>query len=184
MIALHGSLPTPDELRDLARSTEGVMAPTSQMRTARELEPPASDEGFASVDEVAFQRVDADQDRGAGVLVAAPALDHAGWEAAVAAADPAAPHLLFDWRPDGTPRDLDGGAAQLTDVVSGEVSQAVCPHGGGPPRCWCRPPLPGLALAFAAAHGLAPARLVVIGSGPAPRTLANALGARHIPVVA
>jgi predicted kinase len=184
MIALHGSLPTPEELRDLARSTEGVMAPTSQMRTARELEPPAPDEGFASVDEVAFQRVDADQDRGAGVLVAAPALDHAGWEAAVAAADPAAPHLLFDWRPDGTPRDLDGGAAQLTDVVSGEVSQAVCPHGGGPPRCWCRPPLPGLALAFAAAHGLAPARLVVIGSGPAPRTLANALGARHIPVVA
>ena len=118
------------------------------------------------------------------MLVAAPALDRAGWEAALAGAEPAAPHLLFDWRPDGTPGDLDGAAARLTDVVSGEVSRAVCPHGGGPPRCWCRPPLPGLALAFAAARGLDPARCVVIGSGPAHRTLANALGARHVPVVA
>ncbi len=91
LIALHGTLPTPDELRDLARTTEGVMAPTSQMRTVRELEPPAADEGFAAVDEVPFQRGDAESGPGPGVLVAAPALDHAGWEAAVAAAAPAAP---------------------------------------------------------------------------------------------
>ena len=160
------------------------MAPTSQMRTVRELEPPALDEGFAAVDEVAFQRAGADDRGGAGVLVAAPALDRAGWEAALAGAEPAAPHLLFDWRPDGTPGDLDDAAARLSDVVSGEVSRAVCPHGGGPPRCWCRPPLPGLALAFTAARGLDPARCVVIGAGPAHRTLANALGARHVPVVA
>ena len=184
LIALHGSLPTPEELRELARSTEGVMAPTSQMRTVHELEPPALDEGFAAVDEVAFQRADADDGGSAGVLVAAPALDRAGWEAALAGAEPAAPHLLFDWRPDGTPGDLDDAAARLTGVVSGEVSRAVCPHGGGPPRCWCRPPLPGLALAFTAARGLDPARCVVIGAGPAHRTLANALGARHVPVVA
>ena len=28
--------------------------------------------------------------------------------------------------------------------------------GGGPPVCWCRPPLPGLLLAFAFEHGLDP----------------------------
>ena len=55
LIALHGTLPTPEELRDLARSTEGVMAPTSQMRTVRELEPPGADEGFAAVEEVPFE---------------------------------------------------------------------------------------------------------------------------------
>jgi aryl-alcohol dehydrogenase-like predicted oxidoreductase len=184
LIALQGALPTPDELRVLARTTEGVMAPTSQMRTVRELEPPALDEGFAAVDEVPFARVCADGPGGAGVLVAAPALEHDGWETAVAAADPAAPHLLFDWRPDAAPDVLDGAVARLRGVVSGEVARALCPHGGGPPRCWCRPPLPGLALAFAAAHGVDPARYVVIGSGPAHRTLANALGARHIGVVA
>ena len=184
LVALHGSLPTPEELRVLARSTEGVMAPTSQMRTLRELEPPALDEGFAAVDEVRFARAPTAPSGGAGVLVAAPALEPAGWEQALQRADPAAPHLVFDWRPDGTPADLDGVAARLQDAVSGEVSQAVCAHGGGPPRCWCRPPLPGLAVAFAAAHGIDPTRCVVIGSGPAHRTLANALGARHIPVVA
>jgi adenylate kinase family enzyme len=186
LIALCGRLPTPEDLRVLARTTEGVMAPTSQMRAVRELEPPALDEGFAAVDEVPFERAhDTADGRGrTGVLIAAPALERAGWEVAVAAADPDAPHLLFDWRPDGTPDALDNGAARLRDVVSGEVSQAVCPHGGGPPRCWCRPPLPGLALMFAAARRLDPARCVVIGSGAAHRTLANALGARHIPVVA
>jgi aryl-alcohol dehydrogenase-like predicted oxidoreductase/predicted kinase len=183
LAALHGSLPTPEEVRVLAKSTEGVMAPTSQMRTLRELEPPALDEGFAAIEEVAFQRATADQPGRAGVLVAAPGLDHPAWEAAVTQADPTAPHLLFDWRPDGTAADLDPAATRLRNVVSGEISQAVCPHGGGPPICWCRPPLPGLAVVFAIAHGLDLARSVVIGSGPAHRTLANALGARHIPVV-
>ncbi len=111
LIALHGALPTPEELRVLARSTEGVMAPTSQMRTLRELEPPALDEGFAAVDEVAFQRAGADDQGGAGVLVAAPALERTGWREAVAAAAPAAPHLLFDWRPDGDARTILDDAA-------------------------------------------------------------------------
>lgn len=185
LIALQGALPTPEELRTLARTTEGVMAPTSQMRALRELEPPSLGEGFASVDEVPFERAVApDRTRRAGVLVAAPALERAGWAAVVAAADPAAPHLVFDWRPDETAEILHDAVARLADTVTGDVSGVVCPHGAGPPRCWCRPPLPGLALAFAASHHLDPADCIVIGSGPAHRTLANALGARHIPVVA
>ena len=184
LIALHGALPTPEELRVLARSTEGVMAPTSQMRTVRELEPPGLDEGFAGVEEVTFTRAAAPVPGAIGVLVAAPVLQRPGWETAVAGADPAAPHLVFDWRPAGTPDALDDAVARLRDVVSGEISGALCPHGGGPPRCWCRPPLPGLALAFAATHDVDLTRSVVIGSGPAHRTLANALGARHVPVVA
>ncbi|HTU96283.1 MAG TPA: aldo/keto reductase [Solirubrobacteraceae bacterium] len=184
LIALHGSLPMPDELRALARTTEGVMAPTSQMRTVRELEPPALDEGFAEVREVAFTRAGDGEAGRSGVLVAAPALDQPGWEAALTEADPAAPHLVFDWRPDEGPDALDPAVARLRDVVSGDVSPALCPHGGGPPTCWCRPPLPGLAVAFAASHELALSRLIVIGSGPAHRTLANALGARHILAVA
>ena len=48
-----GALPTPEELRALAREA-GILAPTSQMRTVRELEPPSADEGFASVEPVPF----------------------------------------------------------------------------------------------------------------------------------
>jgi predicted kinase len=182
LVALHGALPSPEELQALARSTEGVMAPTSQMRTVRELEPPALNEGFSAVEEVPFTRDDTGGG-GPGVLVAASALERPGWVEAVAAADPSAPHLVFDWRPDGAAEALDPLTDALRHHVSGEVDRAVCPHGGGPPRCWCRPPLPGLAVAFARARRIDLARSVVIAAGPAHRTLANALGARHIMVV-
>jgi aryl-alcohol dehydrogenase-like predicted oxidoreductase/predicted kinase len=185
LLERFGNLPAPNELRALSRAHEGVMAPTSQMRALRDLEPPSLDEGFAGVEEVPFERATSSAHAGrVGVLVGAPALDRPGWEAAIAAADPSAPHLLFDWRPDGSADALDGALARLRDVVGDTVEAAVCPHGGGPPRCWCRPPLPGLALTFAAAHGLEVSRSIIVGSSPAHRTLANALGARHIPVVA
>ncbi len=153
LIELCGSLPTPEELRAMARTHEGVMAPTSQMRALRELEPPSPDEGFVDVEQRPFARA-GDGRGGPAVLVAAAALEHPGWEETIAAAEPSAPHLVFDWTPDGSSARLDAGVVRLRSVVSGIVDGAVCPHGGGPPRCWCRPPLPGLALAFAAVHGL------------------------------
>jgi aryl-alcohol dehydrogenase-like predicted oxidoreductase/predicted kinase len=171
------SLPSPDELREAAKREPGVHAPTSQMRTVRELEPPEADEGFAAVKRLPFVRR---SDGGRpGVLVAAPAVEQPGWKDAVAAGREA-PHLLFDWRPDGLPDDLAGAAAQLSAEVAGPVDSAVCPHGGGPPACWCRPPLPGLALAFARKHGVDPAQSTLVGCRPAHRTLATTLGARYV----
>jgi histidinol phosphatase-like enzyme len=89
---------------------------------------------------------------------------------------------VFDWSPGATPDRLDLLARQLAAAVSGPVAAAVCPHAGGPPTCWCRPPLPGLLLAFARAHEIDPAHSTVIGTGPAHRTLATTLGARYVPV--
>jgi aryl-alcohol dehydrogenase-like predicted oxidoreductase len=175
-----GSLPTPEELKAAARNEGGVMAPTSQMRVLRELEPPTEDEGFVSIERVLFTR---DTRRGrAGVLVAASALHAEGWREAVRTVDPSAPHLLFDWLPDGSPASLDAAAVALSSVVSGSVDTAVCPHGAGPPVCWCRPPLPGLPLAFARAHGVDPARATLVGTSSAHRTLASTLGARFVRV--
>jgi hypothetical protein len=143
------------------------------MRALRELEPPSPDEGFAGVERVAFARVPGTGR--AGVFVAAAALDAADQPGT----DPGAPHLVFDWRPDGAPDDLAAPAARL---AAGTVETAICPHGGGPPACWCRPPLPGLALAFARAHDVDPARSTLIGTSTAHRTLATTLGARYVAV--
>jgi predicted kinase len=175
-----GSLPTPEELKATARNEPGLMAPTSQMRVLRELEPPGDDEGFASIERVPFSR----EPRAgrAGVFVAAAALRADEWREAIEAVDPAAPHLVFDWLPDGSPDDLADTAAALSSVVSGAVDRAVCPHGGGPPICWCRPPLPGLPLAFARARGIDPARSVLVGTSSAHRTLATTLGGRFLDV--
>ena len=184
MLAQFGTLPAPDELKQLARRHPGVLAPTSQMRTVRELEPPAIDEGFEHVEAIAFVRHPA-PDRAparAGAFVTAAALERPGWEQAVADGDPSAPHLLFHWSPGDTPDVLAPYRARLAAAVAGPVDTALCPHPGGPPTCWCRPPLPGLPLAFARAHDVDPARSILIGTGPAHRNLAAALGARYIAV--
>ncbi len=164
LLERFGHLPSPEELQKLAKSEPGVMAPTSQMRAFRELEPPAADEGFADVEHIPFVRSPPRRGARGAVFVAAAALDQPGFEEAIAQCDSSAPQLVFDWRP-GAPADAGSG---------------ICPHPAGPPICWCRPPLPGLVLAFARAHGVDPARSTLIGTSPAHRTLANTLGARLI----
>ena len=178
MLERFGSLPDPERLRELRREP-GVLAPTSQMRAARELEPPSADEGFATVEQVPFAR--APGTGCAGVFVAAAALSIAGWVLALSDVHLEAPHLVFDWSADGDTAALDSGVARLSALVTGPVEGALCPHGAGPPSCWCRPPLPGLPLAFARAHGVDVSRAVLAGVGPAHRTLATTLGARYVP---
>jgi aryl-alcohol dehydrogenase-like predicted oxidoreductase len=172
-----GSLPGPDELRVLARRGDGVLTPTSQMRARRELEPPSEDEGWAVLQRAPFARAPRSPAGVAGVFVAAAALAVPGWRDAL---DPGAPRLVFDWRPGGDPGALAPAVAELAAEGSGPVEGALCPHPGGPPSCWCRPPLPGLPMAFARAHGVEPARSVLVGVSAAHRTLATTLGARYV----
>jgi hypothetical protein len=150
------------------------------MRAVRELEQPSADEGFASVERISFERTPGPGEP--GVLLAAPALRQPGWERALAQADPEAPHLVFDWSPGGTTDALAPVVARVAAEVSGPVEAALCPHPAGPPTCWCRPPLPGLPLAFARAHGVEPSRSILVGAAPAQRTLAAALSARYVAV--
>jgi aryl-alcohol dehydrogenase-like predicted oxidoreductase len=182
LLERFGSLPSPEELRGLARREPGVLAPTSQMRALRELEPPLTDEGLARVEQLPFTRTLPPGRRRVGVFVAAAALRHPGWEHALEQGDRGVPHLLFDWSPDSTLDALTDVAARLSAQVAGPVESALCPHAAGPPSCWCRPPLPGLPLAFALAHGVDPSRSILVGAGPAHRTLATTLGARYVPV--
>ncbi|MFL5926182.1 MAG: aldo/keto reductase [Gaiellaceae bacterium] len=168
-----GRLPTPEELRSAAREP-GMLTPTSQMRTFRDLEPPAPDEGFTEIERRPFVRESRARARTA-VFVAAGAV-----ELAVGAGDAAAPHLVYHWDPDGAGDALDAAVVRLSTAVSGPVEGALCPHAAGPPRCWCRPPLPGLPLAFARAHDVDVAGSLVVGTGAAHRTLANALGALYV----
>jgi diketogulonate reductase-like aldo/keto reductase/predicted kinase len=182
LLGRFGMLPDPEQLRTLARREPGVLSPTSQMRALRELEAPSTDEGLTDVKSVSFVRTPPATRARTGVFIAAAAMGRTGWERALEQGNRDAPHLIFDWRPGGVPDALDGCVAQLAAEVSGPVKGALCPHAGGPPSCWCRPPLPGLPLAFARAHDVDPSRSILIGVVPAHRTLAAALGARFVPV--
>ena len=182
LLERFGSLPSPDELRELARREPGLLLPTSQMRALRDLEPPSADEGLAGVERVPFARTASPERQRSGVFVAAAAIGISGWERALDQGDRGSPHLVFDWSPDGTLDALAAPVARVSAEVSAPVESALCPHGGGPPGCWCRPPLPGLPLAFARAHNVDPSRSILIGCGPAHRTLATTLGAEYVPV--
>lgn len=176
-----GALPAPAELQALSRREAGLLTPTSQMRTLRELEPPAADEGFSAIDHVPFARMPGER-RNAGVFIAAGALSRPDWQSTADLAHPGAPHLVFDWMPDGSRHALDELVSRVAATVGGSVEGAACTHPGGAPICWCRPPLPGLLLAFARAHDVDTAQSTLIGTGPAHRTLATALGARYVAV--
>jgi hypothetical protein len=182
LLERFGALPGPEELREAARHEQGLLMPTSQMRTFRELERPSRDEGFASVEQVPFAREPEPERVNVGVFVAAAALRQPDWTAVLRQADPEAPHLVFDWNPDGAVEELAAATEQLTAAISAPVESALCPHAAGPPTCWCRPPLPGLPLAFASERRIDPARSILVGAGPAHRTLATALGARYAAV--
>jgi predicted kinase len=182
LLELVGSLPTPDELRELAKREPGIHAPTTQMRSLRELERPSTDEGFASVEQLAFERMPPSSRGRTGVFVGAAALERPGWEHALDHADRSAPHLIFDWRPEAGREALDPAIRRLQEQVSGPLESAVCSHPAGPPRCWCRPPLPGLPRAFARAHGIDPARSILFGTSTAHRTIATTLGTRFVEV--
>jgi aryl-alcohol dehydrogenase-like predicted oxidoreductase len=178
LLQRFGSLPSADELRAAARHEPGLMLPTSQMRAARELEAPSAEEGFAAVERIEFSREPAAGAGVAGALIAASALGDGDAGDQLPSGD--GPVLVFDWRPDGSPSDLADLAARVHALTGQPVHTAVCPHGGGPPACWCRPPLPGLPLAFAHEHGLALERCTLIGTSNAHRTLARVVGCRFV----
>jgi aryl-alcohol dehydrogenase-like predicted oxidoreductase/predicted kinase len=175
-----GVLPSPEALREMARREPGVLTPTSQMRTLRELEPPSMDEGWVAIERIPFARASASDGAQVGVLVAAAALQQPGWKDALRLDRRDVPHLVFDWNPDGIADAVAAGAAAVSALVSGPVESALCPHGAGPPACWCRPPLRGLALAFARRHNVDLARSILVGTAPAHRTLATTLGADYV----
>ena len=142
LLERFGSLPTPEQVRAASRAEPWLMLPTSQMRALRELEPPSADEGFASIETVPFSRVWSAGGR-PGVFVGAAAAARGGFERALAAADPAAPHLLYDWNPGGDVRSLEAELARVAGAVTGAVQAAVCPHAGGPSHVLVSPAAAG-----------------------------------------
>ena len=117
--------PTPEELRRLARREPGLLAPTSQMRALRELEPPSTDEGFAAVEHVAFARAPRDR-AGRGVRrragVERPGLGGGGRTGRPGGA---APRVRLEPRAERPRRSLPI-ATRLAAVVSGPVETALC----------------------------------------------------------
>ncbi|HEY5945266.1 MAG TPA: hypothetical protein VIV40_07240, partial [Kofleriaceae bacterium] len=183
MLELHGRLLEPAELRKAA-----MIAPSAQFRYRREYEPPRADEGFAEIAELPFTPRPT---TGKPALVVE--VDDIVWRSRPRHADeialvPGVRDSLQRWRDAGyfiaatswlTPESLDARLAELLELP---IAIARCLHPAGPPVCWCRKPLPGLALLLARMHDLDLARSVHVGKGPADRGFASRAGLAYFDV--
>lgn len=189
IIARHGRLLMPGvgPDNDLGRAKE--IDPRAQYRYRRDYEPPRLDEGLAAVDEVPFVRGAPPAGKPALIVE----LDDVVWRGRPRTPEaielrPGARDALTAWSRShalaGTTWQpgLDTTAslqARLAELLGVALVVAHCAHPAGPPVCWCRKPLPGLALALAHAHGLDLARTLHIGKGPADRGFAHRAGIRY-----
>jgi aryl-alcohol dehydrogenase-like predicted oxidoreductase len=171
MIERFGRVLEPEEIDKQARNDPAALAPHALFRTQRELEPPAEDEGFASIERVPFVRAP----RPGGVAGTFVAL------AAVGSQLPeGSPVLVYAWQPGAAAESLSALRASLE--AKGRVELAVCTHPGGRPICWCRPPLPALLLTFAQRYGIDLRASTLYGVSATDAAMARALGMRFVQV--
>jgi aryl-alcohol dehydrogenase-like predicted oxidoreductase/predicted kinase len=183
LMSRYGRLPADRELAALSKQDVAAFLPPVQFRYQRELEPPEESEGFATIEVVPFvRRTPAGHtNRAVIVWLDEPSIDESlcaelrdrerqGWKI-----------LGLSWQPGieaGTTSriEVDAMFARLRDRVSLDIEVEYCPHGAGPPRCWCRKPLPGLGVLLIHRHRLDPPQCIYIGGGAADPGFARKLG--------
>ncbi len=159
MLEVHGRLLSPAELKQ--GKTPDSLGPTGFLATVRALEPLGEDEGFTSLERRAFTRRPWPWPEERPALFVG--LDALG-DPRVQSAPVAWPRIVLGWKE-------GGGVALPAGFVDG-----VCAHEGGPPSCWCRPPLPGFALLHARALKVSLGESRLISTSPSFIKLADALG--------
>jgi aryl-alcohol dehydrogenase-like predicted oxidoreductase len=184
IIANHGRLLGPEEMKQAVKRDISAFGPTVQFRHQRELEPPDPAEGFSRIDVVAFERTrDATMTNRALIVWCDEFLADQG---AVLRRYRDEGWLLLGlaWRPEIdeqrlTREQVDAEFAQLQERLGVSIEILYCPHAAGPPKCWCRKPLPGLGVVFIQRHRLDPSRCVYVGSAPQDPGFARRLGFQY-----
>ena len=203
IVARYGRLPGESELKGLAKKDPAAFPPAAQFRYQRELEPPDVAEGFSAVDVVPFERRIDPSRVNRAVIVWCDGLllrsksgrrvpltpDEVEVFASRAATlrryrDEGWLILGMSWQPEiDEGQQTAAGAevvfARMRELLQLDVEVEYCPHKAGPPKCWCRKPLPGLGVLFVHRHQLAPEKCLYVGSGPQDPGFARRLGFKY-----
>ncbi len=208
MVEKFGRLLGPEEMRQTVKHDVSAFGPAVQFRYQRELEPPHPSEGFSRIETIPFERrrdasftnravivwcdgilnqapvarpFDPSTSSGCPELVEGQSRDREilrryaadGWRV-----------LGLGWQPGiadetVTPEQVETGYAQMQEQVGVAMDILYCPHGGGPPVCWCRKPLPGLGVVFIQRYRLDPSQCIYVGAGPQDPGFARRLGFQY-----
>ena len=184
MLAKYGRLLDPGEMRQISKRDPAVFPPMVLFRFQRELEPPDPDEGFSRIDVLPFERKHDETFTNKALIVwcdetlanHGPALRRyrdEGWLL-----------LGLAWRPEveagtQTREQVDADFARIQEQLGVSIEMLYCPHAAGPPKCWCRKPLPGLGVVFIQRHRLDPSKCLYVASGPQDPVFARRLGFQY-----
>jgi len=184
MLSTYGRLLEPGELREAAKTNVNAIGPGVQFRYQRDLEPPTEAEGFSRIDTVAFARTVDSAFTNRAVIVWCDEAIESRAEALRRCAADGWRVLGVAWRPQiaegrATVPRVDAEVARLRERLGVAIDVAYCSHGGGPPVCWCRKPLPGLLVAFIRKYRLDPRSCVYVGGGAQDPGFARRVGMEY-----
>jgi aryl-alcohol dehydrogenase-like predicted oxidoreductase/predicted kinase len=192
---------------DRPRSRDGVpaaqrdvsgFAPTVQFRYQRQLEPPDPGEGFSRIDVIPFARRREDSFTNRALILWCDGVLRRGRSSSAGGDGVFAERgevlrryeaggwrlLGLSWQPEiadetMTVDQVEAGFALMREILGVAIDILYCPHGGGPPVCWCRKPLPGLGVVFIHRYLLDPSACLYVGAGPHDRGFARRLGFQY-----
>lgn len=183
LVTRYGTLPDDVELAALRKRDVNVFPPTVLFRYQRELEPPDPSEGFSAIEHVPFERQKPSGHVNRAAIVwcddpeklvsLAPLLrTYAG---------SARKFFGLSWQPAIAEGTRSRAVVEAMFIAARArmglpIEFAFCPHGAGPPRCWCRKPLPGLGVLLIHRHQLDPSQCIYIGDGAQDPGFARKLG--------
>jgi aryl-alcohol dehydrogenase-like predicted oxidoreductase/predicted kinase len=180
----YGRLPSDDDFARLRRFDVAAFLPSAQFRYRRELESPDLSEGFSRVDVEPFmrRRLDSDFANRAVIVACDEVADLARRASPLREFREAGYRLLgISWQPEieagkRSEDEVKAMFARECERLGLDVEVEFCPHAAGPPRCWCRKPLPGLGVVFVQRYRLDPAQCIYVGAGPHDVGFARRLG--------
>lgn len=187
MLERHGELLGGAELALRAKTDANLFMPNTLFRMEKMLERPSHDEGFDAIEVLPFTRRREEGAAPARASVLLP-IDFVFGEnpkvpllqrdalARLAEIPQDTPVLVFGWRPHASGEWRTTATELLGGLTRPALELAVCDHAAGPPTCWCRPPLPGLFVAFARKHDVDPRLSLILPTSAAHRAMARHLG--------
>jgi histidinol phosphatase-like enzyme len=203
MLSKYGKLLSPEDMRLAVRTDVSAFGPAVQFRYERSLEPPDPAEGFSAIDTVPFERRRDPSARNRALILwcdGVLARSRSGQRAPSSPDDLEVvgergemlrryaadgwPLLGLAWRPEIAEEKMSSaevGACfdRMISAFGVPIDVKYCPHGGGPPVCWCRKPLPGLGVVFIHEYQLDPAQCIYVGQGHQDVAFARRLGFQY-----
>lgn len=205
LVRRHGKFLMPDEIKKASKKDPNTFGPTVLFRYRKVFEEPTTAEGFAAVEKVRFARSTQPEGYGGKALL----LDYDGTlrRTKSGAKYPLTPddvevlpgrtEVLRRYQAQGykllgvsnqsgvSKGDLteEGARAcfQRTNELLGvDIDVMFCPHEPAPIACWCRKPMPGMAVALIEKHRLDRAQTLMVGDMTTDRTFATRAGLRFV----